>query len=135
MLGTSADFVSRFQGQPEASHARKYLDSLNQWHRTLPPPMQLSHISLSDPLTLDWHTKRSLLQLHILFLGLFIEPYRRCLIDLGKFRLGDKPKGKLDLEALISVEEQCVSAARQSARVASLVQFDNLVRAQCWILL
>jgi hypothetical protein len=97
--------------------------------------MQLSHISLSNPLTLDWHTKRSVLQLHILFLGLFIEPYRRCLIDLGKFRLGDKPKGKLDLEALISVEEQCVSAARQSARVASLVQFDNLVRAQCWILL
>lgn len=121
--------------QPKAVHARQYLDSLTRWHRTLPPPMQLSHISLSDPLTLDWHTKHSLLQFHILFLGLFIEPHRVCLIELGRSRLGAKPTGKEDLEALISIEEQCVSAARQSARVASLLQFDNLVRAHCWILL
>ena len=97
--------------------------------------MQLSSISISDPLTLDWHTKRSLLQLHIIFLGLFIEPYRTCLIDLGSFRIGDTNKSisKEDLEALISIEDQCVSAARQSARVASLLQFDNLVRSHCWV--
>lgn len=120
--------------QPNASHARQYLESLTQWHRTLPPPMQLSHISLANPLTLDWYTKRSLFQLHIVFLGLFIEPHRRCLIDLGKFRLGDKPTSQDDLEAMISVEGQCVSAARQSARIASLMSFDNLVRAHCWVL-
>lgn len=97
--------------------------------------MQLSSISVSDPLTLNWHTKRSLLQLHIVFLGLFIEPYRICLLDLGSFRIGDNtsPISKENLESLISIEDQCVSAARQSARVASLLQFDNLVRSNCWV--
>lgn len=98
--------------------------------------MQLSHLSLSDPLTLDWRTKRSLLQLHILFLGLFIEPYRNCLIDLGKLRLGEKEEAPdEEMQALEDVEVQCVSAARQSAGVASLLQFDSLVRSHCWVTL
>ena len=87
--------------------------------------MQLSRLSLADPLTMNWHTKRSLLQLHILFLGLFIELYRDCLIDLGRFRLSNTPTESEDLEALKAVEEQCVLAARQSARVTSLLQLDN----------
>lgn len=97
--------------------------------------MQLSHISISNPSAQNWHTKRSLLQLHIVFLGLFMEPYRVCLINLGRFRLGDHTRSieKERLNALISVEEQCVSAARQTARVASLLQFDNLVRSHCWV--
>ncbi|KAK7177959.1 hypothetical protein PSPO01_15990 [Paraphaeosphaeria sporulosa] len=95
--------------QPKAAHARQYLDSLTQCHLILPPPMRHSHISLANPLTLDWHKKRSLLQLHILFLGLFIEPYRICLIELGRVRLGDKLTDREDLEALINVEEQYTS--------------------------
>jgi hypothetical protein len=95
--------------------------------------MQLSHLSLADPLTIRWHTKRSLLQLHILFLGLLIEPYRDCLLDLGKFRLSNTPIDSEDLDALKYVEEQCVLAARQSARVASLLQIDNLIRSHCWV--
>ena len=95
--------------------------------------MQLSRLSLADPLTVDWHTKRSLLQLHILFLGLFIEPYRDCLVDLGQFRMGKTSFEPGDLRGLKSVEEQCVLAARQSARVASLLQTNNLIRSHCWV--
>jgi hypothetical protein len=95
--------------------------------------MQLSRLSLADPLTIRRHTKRSLLQLHILFLGLLIEPYRNCLVDLGEFRLGNTPIDPEDLDALKYVEEQCVLAARQSARVASLLQIDNLIRSHCWV--
>jgi hypothetical protein len=95
--------------------------------------MQLSRLSLADPLTMNWHTKRSLLQLHILFLGLFIEPYRNCLVDLGSFRLGNTPNESEDLETLKNLEEQCVLAARQSARVASLLQTDDLIRSRCWV--
>lgn len=95
--------------------------------------MQLSRLSLADPLTMNWHTKRSLLQLHILFLGLFIEPYRNCLVDLGRFRLRNTPIVSEDLETLKNVEEQCVLAARQSARVASLLQTNNLIRSCCWV--
>ena len=120
---------------PKATHARRYLDSFNNWHANLPPPMQLSRLSLADPLTMERHTKRSLLQLHILFLGLFIEPYRRCLFELGSYRLSEKSINEEELEALIRVEEQCVVAARQSARVASLLQIDNLVRSHCWVTL
>ena len=77
--------------------------------------------------------KRSLLQTHILFLGIFSEPYRKCLVDLGNFRLSNVSVEINGLEDLVYLEEQCVLAARQSARVASLLQIDNLVRAHCWV--
>jgi hypothetical protein len=80
-----------------------------------------------------WHTKRSLLQLHILFLGLFVEPYRDSLVDLGRFRLSSTSIVPDDLDALKHVEEKCVLAARQSARVASLLQTNNLIRSHCWV--
>ena len=135
-LGQLAAYIAldlKTANQPKAKQARVHFESLNEWHRTLPPPMQLSRLSLADPLTLNWHTKRSLLQLHILFLGLFIEPYRNCLVDLGRYRLSNIPIESQDLETLKTVEEQCVLAARQSARVASLLQTDNLIRSRCWI--
>jgi hypothetical protein len=78
-------------------------------------------------------TKRALLQLHVLFLGLFIEPFRDCLVDLAKFRLGEAPIASENVDATHHVEEQCVLAARQSARVASLLLTDNLIRAHCWV--
>lgn len=94
--------------------------------------MQLSRLNLSEPLAETGHTKRALLQLHILFLGLFIEPFRRCLVDIGEARLHNK--GILgDLRTSRYVEEQSVLAARQSARVASLLQVNNLVRSHCWV--
>jgi hypothetical protein len=95
--------------------------------------MQLKQLSLADPLAMNWHTKRTLLQLHILFLGLFIEPYRNCLVDLGQFRLGKTSIEPENLETLKQVEGQCVLAARQAARVASLLQVDNLIRSRCWV--
>jgi hypothetical protein len=95
--------------------------------------MQLSQLLVADPLTMSWHSKRSLLQLHLLFLGLFIEPHRRNLLDLGMYRLGNTRINSEDLDKLRKIEEQCVSAARQSARVASLLQIDNLIRSRCWV--
>lgn len=97
--------------------------------------MQLSQLSLANPLAMNWHSKRSLLQLHILFLGLLIEPYRYGLINLGRYRLNNNGATMAlhDLEALENVEQQCVLAARQSARVASLLQVDNLIRSRCWV--
>ena len=119
--------------QPNVVQAATHFESLNEWHLTLPPLMQLSRISLADPLTIEWHTKRSLLQFHMLFLGLFTEPYRDCLLELGRFRLSNTPVISEDLDALKHVEEQCVLAARQSARMVSLLQIDNLTRSHCWI--
>jgi hypothetical protein len=95
--------------------------------------MQLSRLNLANPLSIDWHTKRSLLQLHILFLGLFIEPYRSCLIDIGQSRLYNTPVEQGLSQSMKAVEEQCILAARQSARVASLLQIDNLIRSHCWV--
>jgi len=94
---------------------------------------QLKRLSLADPLAMNWHTKRALLQIHILFLGLFIGPYCNCLVDLGQFRLGRTSIEPGDLETLKQVEEQCVLAARQSARVVSLLQVNNLIRSRCWV--
>jgi hypothetical protein len=113
--------------------AQGRFESLNEWHRNLPPLIQLSRLSFADPMTLNWHTKRSLLQLHIIFLGLFIEPYRSCLVDVGQSRLCNTPIEPGLLETVKDVEEQCILAARQSARVASLLQIDNLIRSHCWV--
>ena len=95
--------------------------------------MQLSKLSLADPLAMNWHSKRSLLRLHILFLGLLIEPYRKGLVNLARIRLNDLTVTPKDLEGLKHLEEQCVLAARQSARVASLLQTNNLIRSHCWV--
>jgi hypothetical protein len=73
------------------------------------------------------------LQFHILFLGLFVEPYRKCLLDLAAFRLSSTSIRAEDLEALKTVEEQCVLAARQCARVVSLLQIDDSIRSRCWV--
>jgi len=132
-LGAYIAFDLKTTAQTKAEQARNHLDSLNKWHRTLPPPMQLSQLNLGSPFTMSLTMKRSLLRIHILFLGVFIEPYRKCLVDLGNFRLGNASVEFDNLEDLEHLEEQCVLAARQSARVASLLQIDNLVRAYCWI--
>ncbi|PVH91055.1 hypothetical protein DM02DRAFT_373241 [Periconia macrospinosa] len=95
--------------------------------------MQLGRLRLADPVTTNRHTKRSLLQLHVLFLGLVVEPYRNCLIEIGRFRLSGTPMVLDGLNALRHVEDQCVLAARQSARVASLLQTNNLIRSHCWV--
>jgi hypothetical protein len=96
--------------------------------------MQLSRLSLADPLNMNWSTKRSLLQLHILFLGLLVEPFRDYLIDIARFRLDEVAStDSKDVDSLIRIEEQCVLAARQSARVTSLLQVDNLIRSHCWV--
>ena len=97
--------------------------------------MQLSKLSLADPLAMNWHSKRSLLQLHILFLSLFIEPYRNGLVNLERYRLKNNVTliALEDLEALRNIEEQCVLAARRSARIASLLQTDNMIRSRCWV--
>jgi hypothetical protein len=95
--------------------------------------MQLSQLSLARPFSMNAAMKRSLLQTHILFLGIFSEPYRKCLVDLGNFRLSNVSVEINGLEDLVYLEEQCVLAARQSARVASLLQIDNLITARCWI--
>jgi hypothetical protein len=135
-LGQLAAYVAldlKTDAQPKAAQAQSHFESLNEWHRTLPPPMQLSRLSLADPLTIDWYSKRSLLQFHILFLGLFIEPYRKCLLDLAAYRLSGTSIRSEDLETLRIVEEQCLLAARQSARVASLLQIDDSIRSRCWV--
>ncbi|CAG5137409.1 uncharacterized protein ALTATR162_LOCUS93 [Alternaria atra] len=95
--------------------------------------MQLSQLNLAKPFTIDSASKRSLLQFHVLFLGVFIEPHRNCLVDLGNFRINNKPLEIENLRDLEHLEELCILAARQSARVASLLQIDNLVRAHCWV--
>lgn len=118
---------------PKAQRAQAHFETLERWHRTLPPPVRLSRLSLDDPSSFTWQTKRCLLQLHILFLGLFIEPHRDCLLDLAKYRLGTKTLDQGELNASKAVEEQCVLAARQSARVASLLQTSKLIRSRCWV--
>lgn len=136
-LGRIAAHVSHDPDEaPESAaiQALAHFKSLNEWHRTLPPMMQLSRLHHHDSVKMDWSTKRSILQLHMLFLGMFIEPYRSCLIELGKFRLNNTANDAKNLENLNNVEEQCVLAARQSARVVSLMQMDNLIRSHCWVI-
>jgi hypothetical protein len=135
-LGELAAYIAldlKTETQPRVAQAQHRFETLAEWHRNLPPPTRLSRLSVANPLSMSWSTKRSLLQLHILFLGLFIEPYRNYLVDLGKSRTGDVTIESEKLEAMKAIEEQCVLAARQSARVASLLQIDNLLRSRCWI--
>jgi hypothetical protein len=97
--------------QAKVAQAVTHFESLNEWHRPLPPPMQPSGIIPANPLAVKWHTKWSLLQLHILFLELCTEPYWDSLVDLGRFGFNNAPVVMEDFDTLKHVEEQCVLAA------------------------
>jgi hypothetical protein len=135
-LGQLAAYIAldlKEASQPKVEQAQLRLESLDQWHRSLPLPMQLNWLTLRDQDTVPWYTKRSLLQVHMLFLGLFTEPYRMLLVDLGRSRLSDS-SGALENPALMEeIEKQCILGARQCARVASLLQVDDLIRSHCWV--
>jgi len=67
--------------------------------------MRLSRINLAEPRAGgaaegEGYTKRALLQLHTLFLGLFVEPFRTCLVEIGQARLGDNVISPEDIENL-----------------------------------
>jgi hypothetical protein len=135
-LGRLAAYISLDLKDPNRStfhQAKSFMNTLNQWHRTLPPSMQLSRLNLADPLAQSGQTRRALLQLHILFLGLFVEPFRLCLVDIRNIRLGDKASTSAEVDTMEYVEKQSVLAARQCARVASLLQINQLVRSHCWV--
>jgi hypothetical protein len=117
----------------KAEQARLRMECLNKWHRTLPSPMQLSWLGLDSQQGIPAPTKRSLLQLHMLFLGFFTEPWRMLLVDLGNFRLSDTSRKPENLEDMQNIEKQCILGAQQCARVAALLQVDNLVRSHCWV--
>jgi hypothetical protein len=137
-LGQLATYIALDQKrgtQLKLEQAQLRLKSLNEWHRSLPAAMQLSRLHLEDSRTITWNTKRSLLQLHMLFLGLFNEPYRTWLVELGKSRLQGSSSDSEDHEVMRNIEKQCVSAAQQCGRVMSLLQVDNLIRSHCWVAL
>jgi hypothetical protein len=95
--------------------------------------MQLSRLNLADPLAQTGHTKRVLLQLHTLFLGLFVEPFRTRLVEIGNIRLGKIPASQQDRQIMEQIEGQCIQAARQLSRIVGLLQVNQLVRSQCWV--
>ena len=135
-LGRLAAFIAldlKTQPRARVDQARGYLEAMYHWHATLPAPMQLNQLDLADPVAETGHTKRALLQMHILFLGLFIEPFRAALVDLGRTRLGQLTPQPGDMESMEYVEAQSILAARQTARIASLLQTNRWVRSHCWV--
>jgi hypothetical protein len=116
-----------------AEQALTHCHALNEWHSNLPEHMQMKYLQLRDAEGIAKHTRRSLLQLHTLFLGLFTEPHRLLLVDVGTSRLEDGKSGPASHDDVAEFEKQSMLAARQGARVVSLLHFDNMIRAHCWV--
>lgn len=113
-------------------HVQFHMDALNLWHSSLPPEMQLSRLRENES-DVPPHVRRNLLHLHTMFLGLFTEPHRSLLVDLGHRRLSNKWEGLESPNTVLDFEAQCLSAARQGARITGLLHIDDMVRAHCWI--
>jgi hypothetical protein len=118
---------------PDVEQAKLRFASLNTWHRTLPLTMQLSQVKSMGSSAATEHAKRSLLQLHMLFLCLFIEPYRAILVDLGVSRLDNGSEVLEKGEKMRPIEQQCILAAQQSARLSTLLVLDDLMVSNCWV--
>jgi hypothetical protein len=54
-------------------------------------------------------------------------------MDIGRVRLGTFVATGEDIKSLEYIETQAVLAARQSARVASLLQVNQMLRSHCWV--
>jgi hypothetical protein len=117
---------------PKREQVRAHTDVLNDWHRHLPPNMHLNQLNGHKSANFPYHMKRSLLQMHFLFLVQLIEPRRDLLISLAESRL-QRPGQHFGNEDDIEDERQCISAAQQGARTVSILQFDNMIRPRCWV--
>ena len=106
---------------------------LQDWHGQLPEPMKLRSLCRDDwPPLVRW----SLYHLHLLYNGAFMLVYRRIAAHCVRLqRTGQDPAGASPNLTLLSLVEQGLTSARDTARIVSLLLNEQGVFKRCWIVM
>jgi len=115
--------------------AIKYLgDKLDAWHAALPHSLQLSTLA-SDDSSLNFHEKRAILMVHVLYLGAITLLYREPLILAEKSRrlFGTNDIRMDQGSGIPQYQLRCSMAAQQIARIFGLVSFDGVMTFRGWL--
>ena len=109
---------------------------LQTWYKDLPPPMRLDTISKDDRLALE--TKRTILHVHLLYLGAIMLLYRRIASQYLRFLNLEKERATWQMpvgEAVAEQSAEAVMAASTSARILKLLLLDDSVFRRCWLVM
>lgn len=110
---------------------------LQTWYQELPEAMRLEASGHDD---LPVEIKRSILHLHMLYLGAIMLLYRRVATQFlqGFATTGAIPGGFLDFhtrEMFVRQSADAILAASTSARIVKLLLEDNGVFKHCWLVM
>ncbi|KAK4224506.1 hypothetical protein QBC38DRAFT_423353 [Podospora fimiseda] len=109
------------------------IKELQEWHQRLPPEMQLAKIGQFDIAPgIRW----SIYHIHLLYLGAYMLVYRRIAAQcVREYREGEKFVLTNDDSTLLSLVDQGVTAARDSARILGLLHADRGIFRRCWLVI
>ncbi|KAL2176477.1 uncharacterized protein P884DRAFT_285865 [Thermothelomyces heterothallicus CBS 202.75] len=107
---------------------------LQEWHEQLPEPVKLRSLCRTDwPPPVRW----SIYHLHLLYHGAFMLVYRRIAAHCVRLRRTgrDLASSAAQEPNLVSLVEQGVTSARDTARIVSLLLGEQGVFRRCWIVI
>ncbi|AEO56594.1 hypothetical protein MYCTH_2057132 [Thermothelomyces thermophilus ATCC 42464] len=109
---------------------------LQEWHEQLPEPMKLRSLYYYRA---DWPppVRWSIYHLHLLYHGAFMLVYRRIAAHCVRLRRTgrDLASSAAREPNLVSLVEQGVTSARDTARIVSLLLGEQGVFRRCWIVI
>jgi hypothetical protein len=108
---------------------------LQAWYDELPEPLRLQVTGHDD---LPVETKRSILHLHMLYLGAMMLLYRRVTTQFLKSYAHGGRNSILHLhprETFVQQSAEAVLAASTSARIVKLLLEDDGVFKHCWLVM
>ncbi|GAO20109.1 hypothetical protein UVI_02008780 [Ustilaginoidea virens] len=111
------------------------MQDLQRWYEELPDCVRLESSGRDG---LQTETKRSIMHLHLLYLGAMMLLYRRVVTQfLQSYLIGSSP-GVLQMscnDVIVQQANETVLAASTSARIVKLLMDDQAVFKHCWLVI
>ena len=111
------------------------LKNLRMWYKQLPDVMRMDAIG-RESLALE--TRRSILHLHLLYLGAIMLLYRRVVSQFLRSRYTGRKRDILPMPIeglLLDHSIEAVLAASTSSKILKLLLEDNSIFKRCWIVM
>ena len=109
-------------------HMQKCID----FNREMPPTMHLAALGSDNASYLSGIQRRSLLLVHLLYLGAVTLMHRRLLVYVAEGRLPGN-QNVVITEEIKGYHDYCLLTAQQAAGVAKVILDDGTLPKQCWV--
>jgi hypothetical protein len=117
------------------SALKSIMRDLQSWQEALPEEM---HFEASGQEHLEIETRRSILHVHLLYLGAVMLLYRRVVSQFPLSRVKETMSGPFQQplsDVFINQSSQAALAAGMSAKILKLLQEDESIFKRCWLVM